>query len=348
MVESIEARIKRGLTALEKKPDAPLCEKLIETWSDGLVNRAANDDRSRIDRYIAPAFGHRRTDELTLKLVMEWIDEMQAGGELSGGTMRANVNLLSRFCSWTVERGYALFNPVRQIPPGKRPRQISRTDTPWLDDDAMVRRIFHALPEPLNMMFYVGNRSGMRLGEICGLRMSDLGFLDDGTIRVRFSYNGPLKEDKRGEGKVKWVPAADDLGDVLADWLLKRRNEGANPESLVFLGPAGDCFNKTYTSRAWKDMRAAVAEDKTNPVKLDLTWYQATRHSFVSRNLSRGVSLDEVSAAVGHSSPMVTKRYYDHFVRKQFSVIIRAGIGMRPAEPCEVICFPREAGERGV
>jgi hypothetical protein len=62
-------------------------------------------------------------------------------------------------------------------------------------------------------MFYLGNRSGLRTlrtGEIAGLRMSDLGFLGEGVIRARYSYDGPLKEDKDGTGKVKWVPAAED------------------------------------------------------------------------------------------------------------------------------------------
>ena len=48
----------------------------------------------------------------------------------------------------------------------------------------------------------------------------------------------------------------------------------------------------------------------------------------MSRNLARGVALDEVSAAVGHSSPLVTKRHYDHFVRKSFSAGLRRGLGL--------------------
>lgn len=55
-----------------------------------------------------------------------------------------------------------------------------------------------------------------------------------------------------------------------------------------------------------------------------LTWYQATRHAFVSRNLKNGVPLDEVSAAVGYSSPMVTKRHYYHYVRRSYSNALRA------------------------
>ena len=47
-------------------------------------------------------------------------------------------------------------------------------------------------------MFYVGNRAGMRLGEICGLRLSRRRHLAAGAFRVRYSYAGPLKEDKAG------------------------------------------------------------------------------------------------------------------------------------------------------
>ena len=60
----------------------------------------------------------------------------------------------------------------------------------------------------------------------------------------------------------------------------------------------------------------------------DLRCHQATRHSFVSP------SLDQVSAAVGHSSPLVTRRYYDHFVRRSFSGTLRAGLTKPgPANP---------------
>jgi len=51
----------------------------------------------------------------------------------------------------------------------------------------------------------------------------------------------------------------------------------------------------------------------------------------VSLSLDAGASLDEVSAAVGHSSPVVTRRYYDHFVRRSFSETLRAGL--RKSEP---------------
>ena len=110
--------------------------------------------------------------------------------------------------------------------------------------------------------------------------MSDLAWLDEGVVRVRFSGDGPLKEDRRGQGKMKWRG-----------------------------------IRKEFVQSCWEQARIACG--------VGMTFYEATRHSFISRNLEAGVSLDEVSAAVGHSSPVVTKRHYDRFVRRTFGAVIR-------------------------
>jgi integrase len=61
-------------------------------------------------------------------------------------------------------------------------------------------------------------------------------------------------------------------------------------------------------------------------VGLRLTFYEATRHSFCSRLLAAGVPIDDVSAAMGHSSSLVTKRFYDHHIRKNFAPNMRRGL----------------------
>ncbi len=292
-----------------------------------------------------------RLPDVTLAKVMEWIDEQRAAGKIGDASIRHNMNLLSRFFSWAIARSKATINPVRQIPMGSRPTQSVKSDTPWLDDDAIVRRVIADLEEPIHFMFYLGNRSGLRTGEAAGLRMSDFAFLDDGIIRVRFSYDGPLKEDKKGEGKVKWVPAPDDCAEFLGPWLAQRKAQGAGPEDRGFpcARRKGLCFRKEYIEHCWeeaapKHVGAKVVKVKTKKGELvdaerpTMTWYEATRHSFVSRHLSTGASLDEVSAAVGHSSPVVTKRFYDHFIRRSFSPRLRAGLGLgKPGDVGRVV-----------
>lgn len=332
-VKEVEARIRRGQVGVEGAREEPVCGSLMKTWSEGLRNRNARDDRSRLKNHLMPVFGAKRPSEITIASVLEWLDAQKRAGKLSDASMRHNLNLLSRFFGWAIERGHASFNPVRQIPVGRRPHQAAKTDVPWIDDDALVRKLIAELPSPVNMMFYLGNRSGLRTGEICGLRVSDLSFLGEGVIRVRFSYEGPLKEDKGGKGKAKFVPAATDTAAVIGRWLVQRQAEGAGPEHLVFPRKSGKpgCWSDTLVSRAWRE-----TAERVEPTQ-KLTWYQATRHSFVSRNLAHGESLDEVSAAVGHSSPVVTRRYYDHFVRRTFSPGLREGLGLTPSAGDAVI-----------
>ncbi len=322
ILREIEARIARGRVGIDEPRAIPMAGPLLDDWDKSLANRNAKDDRTRLRRHVVPAFRGMRIADIDLAAVMKWIDAQRAAKKLSDASIRHNLNLLSRFFSWAVERGHAAVNPVRLIPTGKRPRQSPKADMPWLDDDAIVRKLVAELPEPVNYMFYLGNRAGLRTGELAGLRLSDLSFLDEGVIRVRFSYAGPLKEDKEGSGKTKWAPAPDDCAALLADWIARRKAAGAGPEDFLF--PSARRLDrpcrKEYIESRW--------ELATELLELDFTWYQATRHSFVSRNLAAGVSLDEVSAAVGHSSPVVTKRYYDHFVRRSFSKHLRAGLGL--------------------
>lgn len=102
-----------------------------------------------------PHFDRKRSADIDLGAVMAWIDEQRAAGELSDASIRHNMSLLSRFFSWAIARGKASINPVRQIPMGSRPTQSVKSDTPWLDDDAIVRKLINDLEEPISFMFYL-------------------------------------------------------------------------------------------------------------------------------------------------------------------------------------------------
>ena len=347
-----EEQEKRKRGVVESRRETT-CGELFATWVKTLTNRSADDDRGRLKLHLAPTFGPMKVGDVKVATLMDWIDKQRAttkpdgkGGETrrwSDATLRHALNLLSRFYGWAVEREQAAVNPVRLLRQGSRPQQTPKRDVPWLDDDATVRKLVSKLRTPVGLMFYIGNRSGLRVGAIAGLRISDLGFLDEGVIRVRYTYDGtPLKEDKRNEGKTKWAPAPADAAAVLGPLLVQRQAEGAGPEDLLFANVNRKTkdgkllsYRKEFIEDCWDEAAIVVGLHRVENEGTDqerkvpsLTFYQATRHSFVSRNLAGGATLDEVSAAVGHSSPLVTRRYYDHFVRKTFSPALRAGLGL--------------------
>lgn len=336
-LHEVETRLMKGRLGMESKaPSAPVVA-LMDEWSASLSNRNADDDRSRYKRHVRPAFdGKSLSAALELGTIMSWIDDQRRArrqGEdgkllgLSDASIRHNMNLVSRFFSWAILHGHATVNPVRMIPMGKRPQESQKRDVPWLRDDEVVLTLMKTLPEPINLMFYLGNRSGLRTGEIAGLRMADLDYLKDGLVRVRYSYGSFLKEDKYCTGKMKWVPAAPDAGGFLGPWIGQRKLQGAGPEDLVFRAPTSKRNPRKLPWRGYrKEQVEQMWDQAAKACGVKLTWYQATRHTFVTRLLEAGVPLDEVSEAVGHSSPVVTKRYYDHHVMRGYSPALVAAL----------------------
>ena len=305
---------------------------LLREWSDSLRNRSAKADRDVIVRDIVPAFKGINLDQLTVGVLMRWLDAM-ATTDLGGQSQLHRFNYMSRFCTWCVERELMAANPCRSVPRGKRPKVTRDPNVPWLEDDALVPTIMERLEAAsygLGLMFYVARFSGLREGEVAGLRMSDLGWLQDGVIRVRYSYAGPLKEDRANTGKSKMVPAPTDAVDVLRLHLKRRQLQGAKGEDLVFV------YDRQSKRRkgewvTWSGYHPHTIQQEFRAVAdalglHDLDWYRATRHSFITKALIAGASLDEVSAAVGHSSPVVTKKFYDHLVRKSYSSVLRQGL----------------------
>ncbi len=327
---ALEARAERQRLGLEAPEQAgQLVGPLMRKWGASLTNRSRDVDIGRIDKHLVPHWKSVRVTEIDLPRIMQWIDQLAEARELGPGSQRHCLGLLSRFLSWATERGFVPRNPVRDIPPGRRPRAIPPRPeaTPWIRDDETALAVMRALGSPLAQAWYLGNRSGLRLGEVLGLRLGDMDELAAGAIRVAHSYDGPLKEDRHDGGKVKWAPAALDATAVLAPLLERRRAAGAGPEDRVFVDEDGDPFDRHQIAYRWRAVRSALG------LPGRMTWYQATRHSFASRALASGAGVDEIAAAMGHSSPATTARHYLHHVRKRFSPILCAGLGLDLGAP---------------
>ncbi len=156
-------------------------------------------------------------------------------------------------------------------------------------------------------MFYLGNRSGLRLGEISGLRLADLDGLAEGAIRVRYTYDGaPLKEDsKAGVGKMKWVPRLRRMPPCcFGPWLAQRRPDRAGPEDLVF-----PCPTRIDGLHSLQGADRSRGEAVAKRLGLKMTFYRLRGTASYRAACRSGGMLDEVSATVGHSSPIVTRRY---------------------------------------
>lgn len=288
----------RGGAGLEvtKAPAMSLAE-LAAAWiaRRKKTHRSADEDGWRWKKHLGPAFGHVPPDEVDGGRIRRFIEQKLTEG-LSSSTVRLLIRQMSSFYSDLVEQHHAKRNPFIGLPKATkrlyRPSHDPRT-TPFMERLDDVRRLFLALPEPINLAYALGALAGLRNGEALALRWVHVDMAAR-RIHVRESVEGPLKDlDSR------IVPIQDALYPLLAEWKLRSKGEGRVVPSMRSDGEYLD----DHTLR--KHLAKALEGLKLPRV----TWYQATRHTFASQWVLGGNKIEKLREIMGHSTVQVTERY---------------------------------------
>lgn len=260
------------------------CAELFDAWICSLRNKSAYDDRNRTKNHLVPRFGAMPLREVTVEVITAWISDMRTAGAIAPGTQRHLLNSMSRFFTWSIQRGWARGNPVRDLPPRLWPPRVylKLEDGPWISGDETILSVMGALPDPFRLMFYIGVMSGARMGEIAGLRLSDVADAGRGVIYCRFSY----KDSQRP----RQLPAPDDAMKYLGPWIERRRSEGATGEDFLFVKEFGRHFRKEHIEYQWERFGHPIVK---------MGWAKATRDSFAMRRLTEGGSVTDVAATIG-------------------------------------------------
>jgi integrase len=144
-------------------------------------------------------------------------------------------------------------------------------------------------------MYAVSGLAGLRLGEVCGLRKSDVE-LDKRIRNVRRSFDDPAKS-----GKPRMVPILDDLLPALQVWL-----DGLSTE-LVFTGAKGKMLRRDAPYFRPDRNLGRVLERAGFP--RTYISFHGFRHTFASLYMMAGGDLFRLQKLLGHQSIETTQRY---------------------------------------
>ena len=165
-----------------------------------------------------------------------------------------------------------------------RKRQPGRKGKPPLDPEAVA--LWYQRFRALRPLFVVALETGLRRGDLLALRWSSVD-LKAGRIRVTM-------QKTHVEAVVPLSPACREA--------LKERKARAPFAERVFLTDDGTPVNVQTLARAF-DVAKGVSGIKRRCRFHDL------RHSFASKLASRGVSIQVISKALGHTTVAMSQRY---------------------------------------
>ncbi|MGN0405220.1 MAG: tyrosine-type recombinase/integrase [Bariatricus sp.] len=259
-----------------------------------------------LNKHIRQQFGNLEPEQITETVVEQFSFELLNEKGLSIKTVR---DILAVFRSvW----GYAVRqNPSLKILEIVYPKEIrkERRVLSCEEQQIFVEFLYKSMDE-CKFGVLLALMSGLRIGEICALRWSDIS-IQDRIITVNHTMQRLKNMDGRDNQKTRIaisepkstssariIPMNRDMETLCRKWEVK------NPSAFILTGK----------SEHYMEPRALQYRMKqyTKECGLEGVHFHTLRHSFATRCVEAGFEIKSLSEILGHSSTSITMECYVH------------------------------------
>ena len=305
--KELTAKLRKCITAyqgvdLTERSRITLSEWL-DQWLisiDGTVRPSTlNGYRSYIENYIRPGLGEKRITQIKAADIQKFYDKL--GQTLASGSVRRIHTTLHGIMKAAQQARLIPRNPVDEVVPPKFSYQQKQVLT---DEQLAVFMNVIKEDEVWFDFFYTEIMTGLRRGEICGLRWEDFDEVN-GTLKVcrtvrREKGTGLTTGDTKtyaGTRKISLPPS------VTA--ILKERKRTALTD-WIFPNPL--CLEQpTAPDSAYRRMKRLLEQAGLPDIR-----FHDLRHTFATHALTSGVDVKNLSGILGHTRAAFTLDTYTH------------------------------------
>jgi integrase len=254
--------------------------------------------QTHIEKYLIPALGQTRLDQVTTGQLAELYRYLQQDLGLSPGTVRKVHALLSGVFSMAVSRGVIVHSPVSKLKP---PKYIPKVREVFSVEEVDRILFVASKQEPkAHLRWLLALRYGMRQGEVLGLKTSDF---DLRKLKLSISRTvnslpgkGVVALPTKTKNSRRTIPIDALVADLVrqlpasADWIFTADGAGQNP------------MDATTDQRAWRKL-LSEAEVRYLPL-------HSARHTAATSFIENGANPRAVQVLLGHSSVAYTLGSY--------------------------------------
>lgn len=243
-------------------------------------------------------------DRLDRAAVAGWMAGLTGRG-LSSSTVGKSFRLLKQCMSIAVRDEMLLRNPCDGVRPPKREKVRPGINALDSAERSRLKALLASVePDPMVVGASVALYTGLRRGEVCGLRWRDVD-LDRGVLWVRKAIGVAdgrtyLKDSKTGHDRDVALPAT--LVDALREW------RGDPRSGEVYVVGRGDRWaDPSVLGREWGVFA------KLNGVRGTegrLCTFHDLRHTWATAAVAAGIDIKTVSSNLGHANAAMTLNIY--------------------------------------
>ena len=267
--------------------------------------------RSQIDHQIKPFIGHKQLASLTTADIQKFYNKIKKEGRvhphpihghvLSDSMVRKIHMMLHEAMEVAVRERYIVRNPTDNTTIPKK----TTTEKQVLDDSQLNRFLEAIQGEPYwHDFFYVEVMTGLRRGEICGIKWSDIDF-NEGTLCIKRSVS--TKEGggvSIGETKTDAGVRTIIMPPSVATLLWKKRSDAINEWVFPHYTNPSDPL---HPSSAYKKLKTLLKR-----LELPLLRFHDLRHTFATQATDGGVDPKTLAGILGHTDASFTLDTYTH------------------------------------
>lgn len=253
-------------------------------------------------------------------------EHAREGGKLNGNTVQHYHRMLSSVFTKAVQWGIVEDNPVKRAEPPKG----EAVEVSYLEeaDAARLLAALHDVPPQYSAMVQLGLFTGMRRGEICGLRWSDIDF-NASTISVNrtveyIPHEGLIFTAPKTKASNRTFKVGANCMDMLREYQLYQKAERLR---------VGSMWARTVQVENGKTVQNDLLFTSWDGTPFDLerltTWFphflrehdlpavhfHSLRHTYASLMIAAHVPITTVSGRLGHAQTSTTTDIYAGFIR---------------------------------
>jgi integrase len=275
--------------------------KHVELESGRHTTRVQQVYLHNLNDLIVPKWGSYRLQDVTAVAVERWLESLP----YAPATKTKVKGVFGTLFRHGMRYQWVSTNPIALVRCSSK-----RVEVPDILTPLEIRAILGELHEPARTVTMLAAITGMRRGELFGLKWEDLNF-ERRTLRIVRSLVDQIEGKPKTETSRKPLPMSDDLAAALTSW--REQTDYAKPSDWVFASPMS--FGKLPY---WPDMllrRHILPAAKRLGIVKRIGWH-TFRRTAASLLMSSGSSVKTTQELMRHATADITLEVYAQAVTK--------------------------------
>lgn len=249
----------------------------------------------KYNSYIKPNWGHLKLNEFKASMFDEWASE----SELSGKSINEARNVLNQIFKRAFFDGVIDQNPVERI---ERYKQETIEPKPFTNEE--INRILNALQSPYKEFYQFAFYTGLRTGELLGLRWEDVD-IENRVAHIRVNITSGKEKAPKTAGSIRTV----ELHELAVKALSSIKSSEFSDLKRVFIDP------KTMKDYKYADgLRKYVWKPALEKAQVLYRYPYQCRHTYASMMLSSGKNPMWVAKQMGHVDWGMIRKTYGRWI----------------------------------